>query len=305
MCAIYRAHRKTAGATGYFFHTQWSIPQPAAVLRVCRFEGNLVWGFTNGAVEADGDSCYLLRYSLIDRTCWPLCSAADYLFTGREKYVSHYKHWRLIAVFLLQRSVSDWPVVEIIASLVVWGSGSHTQDLSVWLPTPGPSAFISRWVFGSLFYSSLHMQICLSGQHFLSLVEAEFTMISLVIELKVGLCDSQKVFVQHYSTFRHPKMRLSLKVKFVKRCHSFLTFIFSPGWLVQMLPLIKNGFRKLQTQRSSFVPISSQIWSISFVPCQMFIDKPSLFFFFFGRLLHYLQTNVRVSDSVCLANIWV
>lgn len=136
--------------------------------------GNLVWGFSDGAVETGRNLCYLLCSIFVKRTCWPFRSAADYLFTGREKYVSHFKHWRLIAVFLLQCRVSDWPAVEIIARLVVHGTGSHTPALSVWLPTPHPSTFIHPRVFRSQFYSSLHMQIC-SSKQYLSLVEAKLS----------------------------------------------------------------------------------------------------------------------------------
>lgn len=136
MHPLHRARRKTAGT---HTHTYWSPPQPAAVLRVCRFEGYLVWGFSCGAVEADRDLCYLFCYILAERTWWPFRSAADYLFTGTEKYVSHYEHWRLIAVFLLRRSVSDWPAVKIIASLVVWGTGSHMQACQSGCPHQGPA----------------------------------------------------------------------------------------------------------------------------------------------------------------------
>lgn len=98
--------------------------------RDCRYEDNLVWRFSDGAAATDPDLCYLFRHVFAKKTCWPFCSAADYLFTSREKYVSHYSHRRLIAVFLLQCGLSDWPAARIIARLVVWGTGWHTLGLS-------------------------------------------------------------------------------------------------------------------------------------------------------------------------------
>lgn len=164
-------------------HTHWSIPQPAAVLGVCRFEGNLVWGFSYGAVEADRDWCYLFHYILAEETCWPFRSAADYLFTGREKYVSHYEHWRLIAAFLLQRSVSDWPVAEIIASLVVWGELVLIHRLvKSGCPHQGPALSSVSGSSGHRFI--LHCICKCAPQYFLSLVGAKIT---VIIEWKVGL----------------------------------------------------------------------------------------------------------------------
>lgn len=55
---------------------------------------------------------------------------------AEEKYVSHYEHWRLIAGFLLQRSVSDWPAVDIIAKSCCLRNSFSYLGLSVWLTIP-------------------------------------------------------------------------------------------------------------------------------------------------------------------------
>lgn len=107
-------------------------------------------------------------------------------------------------VFLPQCSMSDWPAVEIIASLVVSRTGSHTEPLSC------GSVFISLGVFRSQFRSALHMQICSSEQWFLSLVLAEVLDITHYrIKGWTVLLTKKKSFetVQHHQcTSQHPKL---------------------------------------------------------------------------------------------------
>lgn len=169
--------------------------------------------------------------------------------------------------------MSDWPA-EIIASLVVSRTGSHTEPLSC------GSVFISLGVFRSQFRSALHMQICSSEQWFLSLVLAEVLDIThyRIKGWTVLLTKKKLETVQHHQcTSQHPKLwsiqTLCWTRSLFKTCHSLLTFNVFLGQFVQMLPVIRNRFKKLQTHHNSFVPLNRQMRFISYVPCQIFSDK--------------------------------
>lgn len=138
---------------------RWSILQPAALLRVCRFEGNLVWCFSYGAVEADRDLFYLFRCISVKRTCWPpfrswlsfhlyrkICFSLQAVEIDCSRLASAQCVW-LAAVEIIAKSCLSEELVLIYSGL------------SVWLPTSEPCGFISLWVLRSQFYSSLHMQI--------------------------------------------------------------------------------------------------------------------------------------------------
>lgn len=108
----------------------------------------------------DRDLCQLLFWNiLVARTCWPLCSATDYLFNGRGKICCSLELVE-IDCGLFTSAQSFWLACsrDNCKSCCLINRIS-SQPFFMWLPAPQTRAFISLRVSGSPFYSFKLMQI--------------------------------------------------------------------------------------------------------------------------------------------------
>lgn len=212
-------------------------------------------------------------------------------------------HWRLIVVFLPERSVSDWPAVEIIASLVVSGTGSQTQPLSCGCPYQ--STALSSVSGSSGRGRLLHCTCKYAPQNnafYLSVVAKVLDITHYRIKGWTVLLP--KTFVQHHQcTFQHPQLwsiqTPSWTRSLFKTCHSLLVFNVFLGRLVQMLPVIRNCFKKLRAhQQQLCTPRQTnaihQLRAVSDFQWQALHAE-------FGRLFCYMKANV---SKVCVTVCW-